>query len=339
MAEAAVEIRRGGRVESVARADGVVVDSAGHVVAWFGNPHRETYWRSSAKPFQAVPLVTSGAAGQFQLDSSDIAMAAASHSGEPRHQARVERILRRAGLTAAALQCGVHWPKHGPTADAMRRAGLFPTPLHHNCSGKHAGMLLTAAALGAPLEGYRDADHPVQQAVREAVALFAGVPAGRLATGVDGCGVPTFYLSLSRMAWAYARLYEGRGLPDAQAAAGLLVAEAMREHPGVVSGEGRLECRIAEAAGGRVLSKGGAEGVYCAALPERGWGVALKMDDGGTRARRSLAAAVLSLLPVLPEEARTRLAALAVEPIENYAGQLVGEMMPVVELQWGQVTA
>ncbi len=326
-------------MESVVRADGVVVDSTGRLVAWLGNPHRETYWRSSAKPFQALPLVTSGAAGQFQLDAADLAMAAASHSGEPRHQARVERLLKRAGLTAADLQCGVHWPKHEPTAAAMRRAGLAPTPLHHNCSGKHAGMLLTAAALGAPPEGYLDAGHPVQQAVRAAVALFTGVSAGQMATAVDGCGVPTFYLPLSRMAWAYARLYDGRGLPDAEAAAGLLVAEAMREHPGLVSGEGRLECRIADATERRVMSKAGAEGVYCAVLPERGWGVALKMDDGGTRARRSLAAAVLSLLPVLPEEARGRLAAMAVLPLENYAGRVVGEMMPVVELQWGQVKA
>ena len=332
-----MEIRRGGRVESVVRADGVVVDSAGRLVAWFGNPHRETYWRSSAKPFQAVPLVLSGAAAQFDLDVRDVAIAAASHSGEPRHFTRVERLLQRGGLTAADLACGADWPKHAPTADAMRRAGLEPSPLHHNCSGKHAGMLLTAAARGVATTGYVEPDHPVQQEIRQVVAQFTGVPAGDLATGVDGCGVPTFYLPLSRMAWAYARLYDGRGLADDQAAAGQMVAEAMRTHPELVSGEGRLEARLAEATDGRVMSKGGAEGLYCGALPERGWGVAVKVDDGGTRARRSLVAAVLSLLPVLAEEARMRLAALAVESIPNYAGRTIGEMMPIVELQWGQV--
>ncbi len=337
MAEPVVEIRRGGRVESVVRADGVVVDSAGRLVAWFGNPHRETYWRSSAKPFQAVPLVESGAAAAFQLEARDLAMAAASHSGEPQHLTRVERLLARAGLTAADLACGVHWPKHAPTADAMRRAGLAPSSLHHNCSGKHAGMLLTAAARGWATEGYWEPDHPVQQAVREVVGAFTGIAPAGLATAVDGCGVPTFYLPLARMAWAYARLYDGRGLPDEQAAAAQLVAEAMRMHPELVSGEGRLEVRLAEAAGQRVLSKGGAEGLYCGALPERGWGLALKVDDGGTRARRSLVAAVLSLLPVLPEDLRSQLAALAVEPIHNDAGHPIGEMMPIVELQWGQV--
>ena len=324
-------------MESVVRADGVVVDSAGRVVAGFGHPHRETYWRSSAKPFQAVPVVLSGAAAQFQMDARDVAMVAASHSGEPRHTTRVERLLQRAGLTAADLACGVHWPKHAATAHAMRRAGLKPSPLHQNCSGKHAGMLLTAAARGVATAGYLEPDHPVQQTIRDVVAHFTGIAAPRLATGVDGCGVPTFYLPLSRMAWAYARLYDGRGLPDDEAAAGQLVAEAMRTHPELVSGEGRLETRLAEATEGRILSKGGAEGVYCGALPERGWGVAIKIDDGGTRARGSLVAAVLSLLPVLAEETRTRLATLAVEPIHNDAGRPVGEMMPIVELQWGQV--
>ncbi len=324
-------------MESVVGGDGVVVDSAGRLVAWFGNPHRETYWRSSAKPFQAVPLVLSGAVAQFGLDASDVAITAASHSGEPRHLTHVERLLKRGGLTAADLACGADWPKHVPTADAMRRAGLEPSPLHHNCSGKHAGMLLTAAVRGAATTGYVEPDHPVQQEIRQVVAEFTGVPAGHLATGVDGCGVPTFYLPLSRMAWAYARLYDGRGLADDHAAAGQLVAEAMRTHPELVSGEGRLEARLAEATGSRVMSKGGAEGVYCGALPERGWGVAIKVDDGGTRARRSLVAAVLSLLPVLAEDARMRLAALAVESVAHYAGRPIGEMMPIVELQWGQV--
>jgi L-asparaginase II len=339
VADAAVEVRRGDRVESVIRADAAVVDSSGHLWAWIGNPDRETYWRSSAKPFQAIPVVTSGAAERFRFSEQDLAIICASHGGEPRHVERVSSILERIGAGPEHLICGVHPPSTRVYADALIRVGEAPHVLHNNCSGKHTGMLTLATQLGAPLEGYQEPDHPVQQAIRRSVGLFTGIePAERIHTGVDGCGVPVFYLPVARMAYAYARLVDPRGIPDPEAGAARLIASAMSRNPGLVSGEGRLEVTLGEATGYRLTCKGGAEAVYCLGVPDRGVGVAVKVDDGTSRAIGVIVAALLSVMGLVSEEEAERLAAVAHPEIRNHAGRLVGEMVPVFEVHRGQVT-
>jgi L-asparaginase II len=335
VAEAALEFRRGERVESVARADAAVVDSAGQLVAWFGDPDREAYWRSAAKPLQAMSVVLSGAAGQFGLGAEDLALIAGSHSGEPFHAERVQALLAQAGVDEAALVLAPVWPRHAGTAHERRREGAGPSRLAHQCSGKHAGMMLAARAMGASLADYADPDHPVQRDIRERVALWSGLRLpGAVHVAVDGCGVPTFYGSLRQMAWTYARLGDPRGLPDAEAAAGHLVAEAMRRHPEWVSGTGRLEADLAAALAHRIIAKEGAEALFCAALPDRGLGLAVKIEDGNPRAVRPVVAALLVLLGGFGEDALRKLAGWAHPERTNPQGQAVGEIVPVFTLKW-----
>ncbi len=338
MAEAAVELRRGDQVESVARADVAVVDSTGRLIAFVGDPDRTTYWRSSAKPFQAIPVVVSGAAERWGLLPDELAAIASSHNGEPDQLARVRGLMERIGITPDDLVCGSHWPSDHESRDAMIRGFETPSALHNNCSGKHTGMLGLAVHLGAPIANYHEPEHAVQQAIARVIRLYAyGSGRARLVTGMDGCGVPTFYLSLSRMAWAYARLVDPRGIPEAEGRAGQVVAEAMRLYPEVVGGRDTIEVRLAKASGSRLMAKEGAEAVLCLGIPERGLGVAIKMDDGNPRTLPTVAAAVLALLGIFDEESNGRLLDMARSPIYNVAGREVGEMLPVFRLTRGQI--
>lgn len=333
MADLALEVLRGGLVESRVSADVAVVDSLGQIRFWWGDPDRETFWRSAAKPFQAMPLVESGAAARFGLTGEELAIIAGSHGGEPYHVDLVAKILAKGGGAPADLLCGVHPPYDVASAEALIRQQREPTVLHNNCSGKHAGMVLLARTLGASVAGYDQPDHPVQQAIGRTVAHMAGISRGLVPSAVDGCGVPTFYLSIARMAFAYARLVDPRGLDPAQAGAALLMAEALRTYPRAVAGTGRVEVTLAEATGGRLVAKGGAEAVFCLGIPERGWGVAIKADDGGGRAIGSLAAAVLADIGVLSEEEITRLADTIAPVLSNRQGLAVGQLRPVLRLK------
>lgn len=338
MAELAVEIWRGQRVESRAFADVAVVDSLGHVAYWLGDPHRETFWRSSAKPFQAMPIIIAGGAERFGFGPQDVAITTASHGGEAFHLALVQDLLSRIGAKPSDLICGIHPPSHRPTAEDLTRRGEAPSVLHNNCSGKHTGMLALARALDVPFTGYEAPDHPVQKTIRKMVAKMARIPReDSIYTAVDGCGVPTFYLPLSKMALAYARLVDPRGLDTAEAGAALIVAEAMRMHPEVVSGTGRLEVTLAQATRNRLVSKGGAEGVFCVGIPERGLGVAVKVDDGGARAIPALVTAVLTEIKALTDEEVGRLSSVMFSPVKNHAGNEVGRIEPVFHLKEGRL--
>jgi L-asparaginase II len=338
VADPAIEIRRGDQVESVARADVAVADSTGRLVAFVGDPDRNTFWRSSAKPFQAIPVVVEGAADHFGFLPDELAAIASSHSGEPEQLRRVAGLMERIGVSADDLICGAHWPEDRESMEALVRASESPGALHNNCSGKHTGMLALARKLGVPTAGYHEPEHPVQQAIARVVGLYAyGHERARLTTGIDGCGVPTFYLPLSRMAWAYARLVDPRGVPELEGHAGQVVAEAMRLHPEVVGGRDTVEVRLSKATDGRVMSKEGAEALLCLAIPERGYGVAIKMDDGNPRTLPNMAAAVLGLLGVFDDTVAERLWTLARSAVLNVVGREVGEMVPVFRMTRGQV--
>lgn len=334
-----VDVWRGPIVESVHRVDAVVCDGLGNRLRWWGDPDRVTYWRSSAKPFQAIPVITSGAAAAFGIGGAEPAVLAASHSGQDEHVDVVEGILHRLNLPESALQCGTHPPLHAPTAERLVREGLPVGPLRCNCSGKHAGMLATASHLGAPLESYRSPDHPVQRLILGVVSRFAGVPADEIPLGVDGCGVPVFALPLWAMATAYARLagqsgYEpltiGRAstkngeTSDVDAAR--VIARAMVEHPHMVGGTGRFDTVLMEAAGGALCAKGGAEGVHCMVDLNRGWGIALKVSDGSGRAVAPAALALAILLGLVHADAAISLASYMRPVIKNNLGESVGEL-------------
>ncbi len=338
MSELAVEILRSNRVESRAYADVAVVDSLGRVVAWMGDPYAETFWRSSAKPFQAMPVILSGAADHFGLDGRDLAIVAGSHGGEPRHVERVTKLLEKISAEPSDLVCGIHWPVSASAHDRMTKVGETPTTLHNNCSGKHTGMLAVARQLQISSAGYHESTHPVQQAILDNVRRMTGLsPNAELVTAVDGCGVPTFYLPLARMAFAYAQLVDPRGLEAQVAAAAVAVAEAMRRYPELVSGEDRLELRLAETSGYRFFAKGGAEAVFCLGIPERGWGVAMKVSDGGARTLAPAVLAVLAELELLDQNALDALHELWFPVLRNHTGLAVGSMRPVLRLHRGRL--
>lgn len=337
MADVAIEYWRGDRVESRVHADVAVVDSVGQVRYWYGDPTRSCFWRSSAKPFQAMPVIESGGADQFHFGPREVAMICASHGGEPKHVELVQDLLGRIDAGPDNLSCGVHPPSYRPSAEALLRRGEEPNVLHNNCSGKHTGMLTLARALGAPLAGYAEPEHPVQKAIRKNVAYMAGVDEDSLYTGTDGCGVPTFYLPLERMAYAFARMVDPRGLEPAKQASALIISEAMRMHPDLVSKTESLEVDLAEASDHRFVSKGGAEAVFCLGIPDRGLGLAIKIDDGVARVMPTLVAAVLHQMGVLNSREPLALDRLLHPVLRNHAGTVVGEVRVAMKLRSGRL--
>jgi L-asparaginase II len=305
-----VEQLRGGVVEAWHDVHVAVVDSTGGLVARTGDPELVTFWRSAAKPFQALPLVADGAADRFGLTSEELALACASHSSEPGQVARVRGLLGKIGCSERDLLCGPHPPLSDRVAQDYQTRGLRLTSVYSNCSGKHAGMLALARQHGWPTEFYTRLEHPVQQRCLAEVSRWTDVPVAAMKTAVDGCGVVCYGLPLRNMAMAYARLANAE-----------VVVEAMLRHPDLIAGEGRPCTDMMRAHPGRVIAKVGAEGVYCALLPQEGLGVALKVADGHAIASALAMAAVLEALGLRP-----RPASLTARPNVNTRGETVGEL-------------
>ncbi|MGI9489272.1 MAG: asparaginase [Geminicoccaceae bacterium] len=290
------------------------------------------------KMLQAIPLVESGAADAFSLTQAELAVACASHGGEPRHAEAVAGWLSRLGLSADDLECGAHAPSHGPSAQHAPWGG---SALHNNCSGKHAGMLTLAKHLGVETEGYIRPDHPVQRVISEALSAMMQVTP-LPAPAVDGCGIPTFAVPLKNLAQAMARFANPEGLGPVRSRACRRLATTMVEHPGMVAGEGR-PCTLMMEALPDVVVKTGAEGVYTAAWParglgpERGLGIALKVEDGATRASSVALIALLECLGAVDATARERLRDVATPTLRNHADTVVGRIEP--EPDWPSLPA
>jgi len=324
-----VEQLRGGEVETVHEVHVAVVDATGGLVARSGDPALVTFWRSAAKPFQAWPLVEDGAAERFGLTSEELALVCASHSSEPGQVARVRELLGKIGCSERDLLCGPHAPLSDRVAQDYHTRGVRLTAVYSNCSGKHAGMLALARHHGWPTEFYTRLEHPVQQRCLAEVGRWTDVPAADIKTAVDGCGVVCFGLPLKNMALAYARLAiadfglgiaestGGRPIRDPQSA----IVESMLRHPELIAGEGRPCTDMMRAHPGRVITKVGAEGVYCALLTQEQVGVALKVTDGHGVAAALAMAAVLEALGLRP-----RPASLTARPNVNTRGETVGEL-------------
>jgi L-asparaginase II len=340
-AEPLVKVTRGGITESRHRGHIVAVEPDGMIVAHLGAPETVTYLRSSAKPHQAIPLIASGAADRFGFSEKEIAMACASHNGEPIHTELVVSMLEKIGLTAEALKCGVHEPYSAEVARELKERGEQPNVLHNNCSGKHAGMLALALHLGAPTETYDGATHPVQLAAGKIVSQFSGIRIEDIAVGTDGCGVPVFGITISAMARMYARLVApppefGEEIRNACAR----IVAAMTNHPELIGGTSeRLDTEMMRAGKGLIVSKVGAEGVYTSAvLPceqwPRGLGLALKIEDGDDRrARPTVVIESLRQLGVLADESLEAVSRYAFYPVLNRRGEVVGEVTPEFKLK------
>jgi L-asparaginase II len=322
-----VEVLRGERIESRHRGAAVVADPDGGVVLSIGDVDRPVYPRSAIKALQALQLIESGAADRFGFGDEELALACASHGGEPAHVAGVMRMLSAAGLDHSTLQCGAHWPTHQASARALARAGEMPSALHNNCSGKHAGFLCTACAIGCEPAGYVAATHPIQREAKRAIETISGVQIDD-EPAVDGCSVPTWALPLTNLARAFARLGTGHGLSPQRAQAACRLRKACAAKPWFVAGTDRFCTEVMGHFGERVFVKTGAEGVYCAALPEQGFGIAIKCDDGTSRAAEILTATLVARL-VKPEGSdRTLLDRLMHPTLCNWNGIVVGSMRP-----------
>lgn len=322
------EVTRGGRVESVHHGVVVVADVAGRVVAAAGDPEHVAYFRSSAKPFQAVPLVESGAADAFGFTAAELALACASHNAEPGHQAQVAAMLGKVGLGPAALRCGCPLSSD-PAAAARVVLGLEPrSPLQCDCSGKHAGMLATCVHFGEPIAGYLDPEHPAQQRVKRVVAAALRLPEPELRMATDGCSLPTFGAPLRAFAVAYATLAAPNDAPAGagreHAAALERLRAAMAAHPENVAGAGELVTDLMAVSGGRVVAKSGAEGLICLALPEHGMGIAVRVLDGSFRPHAEVVFAVLEQLELLDPASLAALRERHPAAIRNHNGWDVG---------------
>jgi L-asparaginase II len=323
-----VEVARGRRVESLHRGAAAVVDADGAIVFSVGDVRMPIYPRSAVKPLQALALIESGAADSFELEDEELALACASHGGEPNHVAGVVHMLSRAGLNQAALQCGAHWPIHQPSSQALARAGGAPSALHNNCSGKHAGFLCAACGMGVDHRGYTAPAHPVQRAVKAAIEDLSGTAIGEDRGAIDGCSVPTWAQPLADLARAFARFGSGHGLLPKRAAAALRLRTACATKPWFVAGTGRLCTDLMTHFGERVLVKTGAEGVFCAALPQQGLGIAIKCDDGAGRAAEVVVAALIFQFVSLEDADCELLKPLMYPTLRNWNGIAVGTLCP-----------
>ena len=320
----AVEVWRGDRVESRHRVRCCVADAAGRPVLAIGDVAEPIFPRSALKPFQALALVESSAAEAYGVSDAELALACASHGGEPDHVARVAAWLARLGLDDDALACGPHPPLFAPAAAALARHGGQPRRVHNNCSGKHAGMLAAALGLGEPTRGYEHPGHAVQRHCAAAIAGLAGLD--RLPPpGIDGCSLPNHPLPLAGLARAAARLADPGGEPPRRRAALARIGSAMRAHPYLVAGTGRC-CTAVMSAAPRVIVKTGAEGTYLAAIPDRGLGLALKVEDGATRAAEVALLALLDHLGALDGTASATLAPFRERELRNFADLVVGRV-------------
>jgi L-asparaginase II len=321
-----VEVTRGPLVESRHRGAVSVVDAEGSAVLSIGDVECRVFPRSAVKALQALPLVESGIAERFGLTDAEIALACASHSGEPEHVAAAASMLEKTGQDVGCLECGAHWPLGEAATRALAAEGGKPTALHNNCSGKHAGFVCLACGLGENPAGYVRPEHRVQQTVRAALEDLTGASHTPDIAGIDGCSIPTYAVPLPALAFGFAKFGTGIGISKGCAQAAERIRRAVAENPFMVAGTGRFDTLAMEILRERAFVKVGAEGVYCAALPELGYGVALKIDDGATRAAEvMMASLILHLLP-LEGEPRAGIEALARPVLRNWNGIEVGAM-------------
>lgn len=334
-AQVLANVVRGETIESIHRGHIVVVDGKGNTVASIGDSSMVTYFRSACKAFQAMPFVTSGAADRFGSTEDEIALAVASHSGEPVHVETAARMLKKIGLTESDLRCGTHLPFNEAESHRMIASGESPTQLHNNCSGKHAAMLGLAVHLGADICSYDESANPVQQAILDCVSEFTEIPVHRIAIGIDGCAAPNFAVPLAAMAKSFIDLVSPPERFDAKTrSACSRIVSAMIKYPELIGGTNRLDTMIMQAAPGKLISKVGADGVWLGAVPpcERyptGLGIALKVEDGDDyRGRPVIAVEILRQLGVLH---RTDLTDLSPSTIKNRRGDKVGRVETVFD--------
>lgn len=317
---------RGSSVEVVHTGGAVALDAAGRVSWSAGDPQAPTFFRSSAKPWQAMPLVKTGAADHFGFSDDEVALSCASHDGEPIHAATAAGMLKKLGLTADALLCGAHPPYNKSAAKALVASGVNFSALHNNCSGKHSGMLASCRKNGWPIANYLDYDHPLQVAIRAELGESAGMDASALPWGVDGCGVPTYFLPLAAMARAFGKLGGATAATNAPLAR---LADAMRAHPLLIEGHGGFDTALMTVTQGRLVSKRGGAALGCVGT-RGGEGLVVKCGDGNSEVVPVLVMAALEKVGWLTPAETAELASFAVVPLTNVVGKPIGELRAII---------
>jgi L-asparaginase II len=322
-----IEVVRGTTVESRHRGAAVVMDRHGKVVWSLGDSELVMFPRSAIKPIQAaLVMAESGAMAAFGVSRKELALACSSHNGQPMHVEPVLAWLDRLGLSPTDLECGRQDPGLASDMHALYRAGGEAGPEHNNCSGKHSGFLTICRHMGVDPKGYLDPEHPTQAAVCRTMAEMCGVDLARADLGTDGCGVPSIAMPLHALALGMARLADPAALADARAQACRAIVEAMAAHPLMVAGTDRACSALLESGRGRYVVKGGAEGVYAGAWPEKGYGIALKIEDGAGRAAEIAMTHILRRIGALDDEAWSGLSEWATRPQRNWVGTRTGEI-------------
>ncbi|THK39607.1 asparaginase [Ensifer sp. MPMI2T] len=321
-----VEVTRGNLVESRHRGTVIAVDGDGNTVFSLGDTDAAVFPRSACKAMQALPLVESGAADAYGFGAKALALACASHSGEPEHVALAAEMLAAAGRDVDALECGAHWSIDQKTLIGQARSIETPSALHNNCSGKHAGFVCACCHSGTEVRGYIGYDHPIQQEIRGVMESLTGAILARDNCGVDGCSIPTYAVPLKGLAHGFAKMATGAGLAAERARASQRLIEACMAEPFYVAGTKRACTRMMKTAPGRIFAKTGAEGVFCAAIPEKGIGIALKCEDGTTRAAEAMVAATLARFFADEPQLHAALMAQANHAMRNWNGMHVGDV-------------
>ena len=335
-----VNVMRGDAIESTHCGAVAILDADGALVASLGDIERPIFPRSAVKVLQALPLVASGAADRLGLSDAELALACASHNGEALHAQTAAAMLAKAGLDPGALECGAHWPYLDTAARALAAQGREPSALNNNCSGKHAGFLCLACTLhgGVNLRqyvsGYVKPEHPVMREVTAALQATTGYSLVSAPRGTDGCSIPTYAVPLRHLAHAFARVGTGVGLSDGHARAAKRLRAAVAKAPFMVAGTGRFDTRVMEQLGEQIFCKVGAEGVFCAALPGRGLGVAIKIDDGNNaRACEVVMAAVIEAFVALDAAQASFMRTLSEARLTNWNGIEVGRLLAAPALR------
>lgn len=329
------QVIRGETVESIYCGHIIVIDGERNTIASIGDPSTVTYFRSACKAFQAIPCITSGAADAFGFTADKIAMACASHSGENVHVELASRMLEKIGMSETDLRCGVHMPFSDASSKTMLRLGEEPTQLHNNCSGKHAAMLAFAKHIGADVGTYNQSDNRIQKRILRCIADFTELAEENIAIGIDGCCAPNFAVPLSAMAVSFVNLISPAKFPEPTRKACSRIVDAMMKYPELIGGSERLDTMLMQAAPGRIISKVGADGVWCGGvLPCEKWptgiGIALKVADGDDyRGRPVIVIEILRQLGILGAD---DLADLSPSPIKNRRSEVVGKVTPAFDL-------
>lgn len=319
-----VNVYRGDLIESIHQGDITVVSDKGDILFEFGDSKKLTYWRSSAKPVQALPVISSGAAKKYNLTDREIAVICASHSGEDEHVKVVTGILEKIGLDQSALLCGTHPPVHKETARKIWREGKKPPAIRNNCSGKHAGLLTLCQYYGWSTEDYYKPDHPLQDLLLDTISEITVYPKEKIYTGEDGCGVVVYGIPLENMAYAFARLANPATLPPEYRESAERITSSMEKYPELVGGSERFNTELMELATGEFFAKSGAEAVYCVGHHEENIGIAIKVKDGGSRAAKPAVVETMKQLDLLSSDQLEKIEKYHEISMKNHHDHIVG---------------